>query len=107
MLSSSGLHPTNLNLLASRGLSLYGAWKKESLYGRTFVGIERTVFLIDEEGVIRFIEVSTRRDMQKSAYQIYQGKEASSAIPTIFYLNNEVKKHDFLWQTLKSTIRLL
>lgn len=34
-------------------LDLYGVWKKRSLYGRTFMGTERTTFLIDEEGIIR------------------------------------------------------
>ena len=33
-------------------LDLYGVWKKKSLYGRTFMGTERTTFLIDEKGVI-------------------------------------------------------
>jgi len=28
-------------------LDLYGVWKKKSLYGRTFMGTERTTFLID------------------------------------------------------------
>jgi peroxiredoxin Q/BCP len=36
-------------------LDLYGVWKKRSLYGRTFMGTERTTFLIDEKGVIRKI----------------------------------------------------
>lgn len=30
----------------------YGVWKQKSLYGRTFMGIERTTFLIDSEGGI-------------------------------------------------------
>ena len=34
-------------------LDLYGVWKKKNLYGRTFMGIERTTFLIDEKGVVR------------------------------------------------------
>ncbi len=33
-------------------LDLYGVWKKKSLYGRTFLGTERTTFLINEEGVV-------------------------------------------------------
>jgi len=33
-------------------LDLYGVWKKKSLYGRTFMGTQRTTFLIDEKGVI-------------------------------------------------------
>ncbi len=30
----------------------YGVWKEKSLYGRKFMGIERTTFVIDEKGVI-------------------------------------------------------
>ena len=28
----------------------YGVWKEKSLYGRKFMGIERTTFIIDEQG---------------------------------------------------------
>jgi peroxiredoxin Q/BCP len=31
---------------------LYGVWKKKSMYGKTFMGIERTTFIIDERGKI-------------------------------------------------------
>lgn len=34
-------------------LDSYGVWKKKSLYGRTFMGIERTTFLIDEQGIVK------------------------------------------------------
>ena len=30
----------------------YGVWKEKSLYGRKYMGVERTTFLIDEEGRI-------------------------------------------------------
>jgi len=33
----------------------YGAWVKKSLYGRLYMGIERSTFLIDEAGIIRGI----------------------------------------------------
>ncbi len=33
-------------------IDLYGTWKKKSMYGRTFMGTERTTFLIDEKGII-------------------------------------------------------
>lgn len=36
-----------------KALDLYGVWKKKSLYGRTFMGTERTTFLIDENGIVR------------------------------------------------------
>ena len=31
---------------------LYGVWKEKSMYGRQYMGIERTTFLIDKEGTI-------------------------------------------------------
>ena len=31
-------------------LQAYGVWKEKSLYGRKFMGIERTTFIIDEQG---------------------------------------------------------
>ena len=34
-------------------LNLYGVWKEKSLYGRTFMGTERTTFLIDENGIVK------------------------------------------------------
>lgn len=33
-------------------LDAYGVWKEKSLYGRTFMGIQRATFLIDREGKI-------------------------------------------------------
>lgn len=31
----------------------YGVWKEKSMYGRKYMGVERTTFLIDAHGVIR------------------------------------------------------
>ena len=33
-------------------LQAFGVWKKKQLYGRTFIGIERTTYLIDPDGRI-------------------------------------------------------
>jgi thioredoxin-dependent peroxiredoxin len=33
----------------------YGVWGEKSMYGKTYMGIERTTFLIDKNGVIRNI----------------------------------------------------
>lgn len=33
----------------------YGVWKEKSSYGRTYMGVERTTFIIDEEGRVRKI----------------------------------------------------
>ncbi len=36
-------------------LQAYGVWKEKSMYGRKYMGVERTTFLIDGKGVIRDI----------------------------------------------------
>lgn len=36
-------------------LRAYGVWKEKSLYGRQFMGIERTTFIINEQGKIENI----------------------------------------------------
>lgn len=36
-------------------LEKYGVWGERNLYGRKFMGIKRTTFLIDENGVIRHV----------------------------------------------------
>ncbi|HUF75206.1 MAG TPA: thioredoxin-dependent thiol peroxidase [Longimicrobiales bacterium] len=43
----------NFPLLADEGHEVseaYGVWKEKSMYGRKLMGIERSTFLIDEEG---------------------------------------------------------
>lgn len=51
-------HTLNFPLLSDPGAkvaSKYGVWKEKSMYGRTYMGIERTTFIIDKEGTIRKI----------------------------------------------------
>jgi peroxiredoxin Q/BCP len=38
-----------------RVLDLYGVWKEKLQFGKSFMGVERTTFLIDEKGVIKKI----------------------------------------------------
>lgn len=33
----------------------YGVWKEKSMYGRKYMGVERTTFIIDEKGKIKKI----------------------------------------------------
>ena len=35
--------------------NLYGVWKEKSMYGRKYMGIERTTFVIDEDGKVKKI----------------------------------------------------
>ena len=48
----------NFPLLADTDKKLveaYGTWKEKSMYGRKYMGIERTTFVIDEQGKISHI----------------------------------------------------
>jgi peroxiredoxin Q/BCP len=36
-------------------LKAYGVWKKKSMYGKTFMGIERTTVIINDRGVVTHI----------------------------------------------------
>jgi len=48
-------HKVNFPLLADAGHEIaekYGAWKKKSMYGRSFMGLARTTFLIGPDGVV-------------------------------------------------------
>jgi peroxiredoxin Q/BCP len=33
----------------------YGTWVEKSMYGRKYMGMERSTFLIDEKGIVRAI----------------------------------------------------
>ncbi len=33
----------------------YGTWVEKSMYGRTYMGVDRATFLIDEKGIVRAI----------------------------------------------------
>ena len=51
-------HDLGMPLLSDEAGSLLetlGCWVEKNMYGRTYMGIERTTFLIDEAGVIRHI----------------------------------------------------
>ncbi len=43
-------------------LKAYGVWKEKSMYGRKYMGIERTTFIIDEEGKIAQIFAKVKVD---------------------------------------------
>jgi len=48
-------HGLNFPLLADEDHAVseaYGVWKEKSMYGRKFMGIERSTFLIDENGTV-------------------------------------------------------
>ena len=46
----------NFPLLADEDTQVaqaYGVWKEKSMYGRTYMGIERSTFIIDEKGRVQ------------------------------------------------------
>ncbi len=48
-------HDLKVRLLSDEDhqvLEAYGVWKEKSMYGRTYMGVERTTFLIDKDGRI-------------------------------------------------------
>ena len=50
-------------------LNDYGVWKEKSLYGKTFLGIVRTTFIIDEKGIIE--KVISKVETKNHAEQIF------------------------------------
>lgn len=51
-------HELSIELLSDEEktiLEAYGVWKEKSMYGRKFMGVERTTFLIDSEAKIASI----------------------------------------------------
>ena len=43
-------------------LNAYGVWKEKSAYGKTFMGVERTTFIIDEKGRIAKVFLRVKVD---------------------------------------------
>jgi peroxiredoxin Q/BCP len=61
----------------------YGAWGDKSMYGKTYQGIIRSSFLIDETG--RILQVSYKvkpRDTVANARQSLDGKASASRVAT-------------------------
>ncbi len=54
----SGKYKLKFDLLADeekKVVEKYGVWKEKSMYGRKYMGVERTTFIIDEKGKIKKI----------------------------------------------------
>ncbi len=51
----------------------YGVWKEKNMYGRKYMGVERSTFLIDENGIVRAewrkVSVPGHADEVKNALQ--------------------------------------
>ena len=63
-----------------KALNLYDVWKKKSLYGRTFMGTERTTYLIDERGIVKKIyrKVKVKGHAQACLMDLTEGTKGVS-----------------------------
>lgn len=51
-------------------LTEYGAWGEKKMYGKTFLGVHRTTFIINEKGIIE--KIVKKVDTKKHTEQIYK-----------------------------------
>ena len=61
----------SFNLIADteqKILEAYGVWAEKKMYGRTYMGVLRTTFIIDENGIIQ--KIITKVDTKDHAKQI-------------------------------------
>ncbi|GAB3766730.1 thioredoxin-dependent thiol peroxidase [Spirosoma pomorum] len=66
-----GKHNLPFKLIADTDqqiVTAYGVWQEKSMYGRKFMGIVRTTFVIDENGNIA--EIITKIDTKQHAEQL-------------------------------------
>jgi peroxiredoxin Q/BCP len=51
-------HDLSVRLISDAEATLcedYGVWREKSMYGRKYMGIERSTFLIDDKGIVRHV----------------------------------------------------
>ncbi|HMK04718.1 MAG TPA: thioredoxin-dependent thiol peroxidase [Ferruginibacter sp.] len=57
----------------------YGVWGEKQLYGRNYMGLHRTTFLIDEKGVIKkiFLRPKNKQHAEEilKTWQLFDGKD--------------------------------
>jgi thioredoxin-dependent peroxiredoxin len=57
----------------------YGVWGEKQLYGRTYLGLHRTTFLIDEKGIVKKIFLKPKSKLHTeeilNAWQLIEEKE--------------------------------
>ena len=73
-------HGLSLDLVSDeekKALDAYGVWGEKQLYGRKYMGLHRTTFLIDEKGIIR--KVFLRPKNKQHAEEIIKAWELIDA----------------------------
>lgn len=74
-------HQLNVRLAADpegATVEAYGAWVEKSLYGRKYMGVDRSTFLIDKDGVVRQVWRKVKvpghvADVLKAAQELNRG----------------------------------
>jgi peroxiredoxin Q/BCP len=77
-------HQLQFTLLSdpeSKVLTQYGVWKQKNLYGRKFMGTERTTFLIDERGIIKKIYTKVKPEGHAQTCLLDLAKEPELFLP--------------------------
>ena len=67
------LHNLPFTLIADTDTELnqaFGVWVEKSMYGRKYMGTQRTTFVIDEEGVVRAVVSGKEVDTKEHAKQL-------------------------------------
>lgn len=69
----------NFDILSDPSLDVlhaYGVYKEKTVFGKTALGIERSTFLIDEEGNLeKIMRKVSPKDNPKEVYEYFMGKE--------------------------------
>ena len=77
-------HELNFTLLADTDHSVceaYGVWAEKSMYGRKYMGVLRTTFVIDAEG--RIEKIFTKVDTKNHYRQIIDSYKTGQFVPPI------------------------
>jgi peroxiredoxin Q/BCP len=71
---SHGKFATKFNLpfslladIGNKTCELYGVWKEKNMYGKKYMGVERSTFLIDAKGIVRQIFPKVKVDGHSAA----------------------------------------
>lgn len=67
----------NFNIIADTELEIiksFGVWGEKSMYGRKYMGVFRTTFIINEDGIIESIitKVNTKNHSEQLLKEIYE-----------------------------------
>lgn len=72
----AGKYSLPFPLIADTSLKIlddYGVWKQKKMYGKSFLGIARTTFIIDEKGIIeKIISKVETKSHSEQIFGLYQ-----------------------------------